>query len=342
VTVARKPPTRLSLSALVRCRWLPGSAGFCLVVEPAIDRLDPAGWAAGARSWIEATLLEAGALLFRGFALTDLPAFCAFLGAAGDPLLDYPERAATRQEVAPRVFTSTELAADQEIPLHHEMSYCRQWPGKLWFYCQRPPRAGGATPIASERAVTASLPQQIRAPMLERRLMYVRNYGDGFDSWQTVFQSDNRAQVEAYCHRAGLSCEWRGEERLRTRAIRPAMVSHPRTGEALWFNHAALFHESNLPPAVRQDLRRQFRPEEMPRNAFYGDGGPIDDQVVAALRAAYHLRAVRFDWLPGDVLMLDNVLAAHGREPFSGARSILVAMAELSPDGDPVPEGAWS
>jgi hypothetical protein len=30
----------------------------------------------------------------------------------------------------------------------------------------------------------------------------------------------------------------------------------------------------------------------------------------------------------GDILMVDNMLVAHGREPFSGPRKILVAMAE--------------
>ncbi|MFN2414368.1 MAG: TauD/TfdA family dioxygenase, partial [Pyrinomonadaceae bacterium] len=31
----------------------------------------------------------------------------------------------------------------------------------------------------------------------------------------------------------------------------------------------------------------------------------------------------------GDVMMLDNFLSSHGREPFAGPRRILVAMAEL-------------
>jgi len=37
---------------------------------------------------------------------------------------------------------------------------------------------------------------------------------------------------------------------------------------------------------------------------------------------------VSFPWQPGDLLMLDNMLVAHGREPFAGRREILVGMAE--------------
>jgi alpha-ketoglutarate-dependent taurine dioxygenase len=38
---------------------------------------------------------------------------------------------------------------------------------------------------------------------------------------------------------------------------------------------------------------------------------------------------VIFPWRQDDILMLDNFLVSHGREPFVGPRRILVAMAEL-------------
>lgn len=37
---------------------------------------------------------------------------------------------------------------------------------------------------------------------------------------------------------------------------------------------------------------------------------------------------VVFPWQTGDVLMLDNMLTAHAREPFQGPRKVVVAMAE--------------
>ena len=64
------------------------------------------------------------------------------------------------------------------------------------------------------------------------------------------------------------------------------------------------------------------------RTAHYGDGGRIPDEVMDHLRAAYRAASTRFDWERDDILIVDNMLAAHGREPFTGPRKIAVAMAE--------------
>jgi hypothetical protein len=67
-------------------------------------------------------------------------------------------------------------------------------------------------------------------------------------------------------------------------------------------------------------------------NTFYGDGTPIEAETLENIHAAYEQATVAFPWQPGDILMVDNMLVAHGRAPFSGPRRIVVAMAE--PFGD--------
>lgn len=61
-------------------------------------------------------------------------------------------------------------------------------------------------------------------------------------SWQTAFQTTSRAQVEAYCRANEIEYEWRGEDWLKTRQVRPAVARHPRTGDMVWFNHLTFFH----------------------------------------------------------------------------------------------------
>jgi alpha-ketoglutarate-dependent taurine dioxygenase len=67
---------------------------------------------------------------------------------------------------------------------------------------------------------------------------------------------------------------------------------------------------------------------EVPFNTFYGDGAAIEPTVMDEIRDAYDNETVKFDWERGTLLLVDNMLVAHGREPFTGDRKVLVAMAE--------------
>jgi len=326
----RRTAVRVSESELVKTGALPGNPPFPHVVKPAIDKLNAMSWAESNRDWVEARLLEHGAVLFRGFDLTGSQAFLDFCHAVSPDLLDYTERAAPRSEVQKQVYTSTEFPADQVIPLHHEMSYSHNWPTKLFFFCDLPAESGGATPLVSDRQIFDRIPEEIKRRFLEKKVMYVRNYGEGVDlSWREAFQTEDRSAVEDYLRRSHTEFEWRDGDRLRTRAVRQAVATHPKTGDTVWFNHAHMFHQSNLKPEVRNALLEEFAEDELPRNAFYGDGEPIPDAILDTIRGVYDAAAIAFDWQRGDVLMVDNFLMSHGRQPFSGPRRILVAMADL-------------
>ncbi len=69
--------------------------------------------------------------------------------------------------------------------------------------------------------------------------------------------------------------------------------------------------------------------EDLPRNVYYGDGSPIEDSVVEYLEKLYRKNAVSFPWRGRDVLMLNNMLVAHSRNPFVGERKIVVALGDL-------------
>lgn len=331
----RRKSVVLSRKELIKTRPLLDDQRMPLLVEPGLSDVDLVAWAEGHRDKVQQMLLDNGALLFRGFNIKSADEFRNFAAAVSPELLDYVERAAPRKEVAKNVLTSTEYPADQWIPLHHEMSYASCWPTKLFFYCDVAAEEGGFTPITDERETIKKIPAAIKDKFLEKGVMYVRNYGQGADMpWWEVFQTRDKAKVEAYLRETQTEFEWLSGDRLHTRMHRQVTATHPITGDTVWFNHAYLFHSSNMPESVRKALLEEFSPEELPRNSFYGDGTPIEDEVAETLRQIYLDNAILFSWQKGDIMILDNFLTAHGRSPFKGERKIYVAMSELYKNPD--------
>ncbi|MGK6311314.1 TauD/TfdA family dioxygenase [Variovorax sp. DT-64] len=317
--------------ALVRWSGLPGHDGFPALCEPALPGVSLPEWAGTQRQEIERRLLVHGAILFRGFAVASAAEFNQCVDAMSGGALEYRFRASPRTQIQNdlNVYTSTDYPQAESIFPHNEHSYSPVFPLHLFLYCELPALTGGETPIGSTRSLLARIRPEVRERFERRRIMYVRNYGEGFGlPWQTVFQTTERSGVEAYCRRVGIEPEWKSGDRLRTRQIGPALMRHPKTGEAVWFNHGTFFHELTLPAAVREQLRSEYEAEDLPQNTFYGDGSPIEPEAIAHLQALYQEVMVGFPWRKGDVLMLDNMLALHGRGPYTGPRRVMVAMAQ--------------
>ncbi len=291
-------------------------------------------WVAGRRALLDDWLAVRGALLFRGFADQSALALGDFMAAVGGELMAYRYRSTPRTLVGDRVYTATEYPRDHAIPLHNENAYQRIWPNRLAFQCVEPATRGGRTPIAFMPAVTWRIGAALFEEFTSRQVLYVRNYGLGVDlPWQTVFQAEDRGEVEAFCRMQGIVTEWGEDGCLRTRQVCQGSGRHPVTGEPLWFNQAHLFHISSLPEPVREDLLALFDASDLPRNAFFGDGAALDMDALDRVRAAFAAESFAFDWQAGDVLLLDNMLVAHGRESFEGSRRVLVAMG--APNGEP-------
>lgn len=281
------------------------------------------------RTQIEAHLRTRGAVLLRGFAVTSRLHFSTFAESFGHPLINYELGSTPRTALGAGVYTSTEYPAHRSIPLHNEQSYTRSWPMKLWFHCAQAAASGGETPIADSRRIYQRMPAHVRERFARDGLRYVRNFGAGLDvEWPRVFGTEDRAEVERICARRGIQLEWAADGQLRTIERVQAVAEHPHTGERVWFNQAHLFHISALPRDEREALIDICGMERLPRNVYFGDGSPIDDALLDEVRSVLQAERVSLPWQTGDVLMLDNMLVAHAREPYSGARKVLVAMAE--------------
>jgi alpha-ketoglutarate-dependent taurine dioxygenase len=314
---------------LIKTEFLQPGELFPLVIKPAASDVDLIDWAKNNRTSIETKLQQHGAILFRGFTEPLVSTFEQFaLGICPELFSEYGDL--PREGIGGKVYGSTPYPADQTIFFHNESSHLHRWPMKIWFFCVQPAQSGGETPIVDCRKVYQLLDPKLREKLAQKQLMYVRNYTDGLDvSWQEFFKTAHKTEVEQYCRQAGIEFEWKDGNKLRTRKRRPAIAKHPKTGEMVFFNQLPLHHISCLDPAVRNSLLSVFGEGNLPRNVYYGDGSPIEDSVMAEIQAVYQQATISFPWQAGDILMLDNMLAAHSRNPFVGPRKIVVAMGEM-------------
>jgi alpha-ketoglutarate-dependent taurine dioxygenase len=292
------------------------------LVEPASPGASLLAWARQHASELDRLLDASGALLFRGFAVGGTAGFGRVVEAAsGSGALSYLYQSTPRTAVGNRVYTATEYPPSEAIPLHNENAYQRVWPMRLFFFSVVVASSGGQTPLADTVRVTARIDADVLDRFEKRGVMYVRNYREGLDlPWQRVFQTEDRASVEAYGKAHDMAVEWLPNGELRTRQVCQGVALHPRSKQRVWMNQAHLFHVSSLGDEARDSLRALMREEEL-----------IEPDVLEHVRTAFSAEEVTFDWSSGDVLVVDNMRVSHGRRPFAGERRVLVAMSDPHP-----------
>ncbi|MDH3603316.1 MAG: TauD/TfdA family dioxygenase, partial [Candidatus Tectomicrobia bacterium] len=141
------------------------------------------------------------------------------------------------------------------------------------------------------------------------------------------FLTDDAREVEQFLRAHHYEYDWDAGDNLTYRYVLPAMVAHPQTGEELWFNQIPSHHASYF-KAHPSFVNADHDDDRYPFHCHDGEGTPFSDDLVAHVRQVEWRCAVAVTWQQGDVLILDNLLAQHGRMSFVGARRILVTMFE--------------
>jgi len=272
---------------------------------------------------------QCGALLFRGFDLSDAEDFRDCATALTGEILTFPEESSPRSRMADAVFTATDYSQEVPIQFHSEHSYAYEWPLKIVFGCLQPSRSGGRTLLADNRKVLHEIPRDLVATFIRRGILYVRHYSEHRGvRWQDAFGVTDLADLTAMCAQRGITIETAAGGAIQTRQSGPAVRRHPRTGEQVWFNHASVFNVASIEPGWLRDLMKAQPAEALVTQTYFGDGAEISDEIIGQIKGGYHRATLEpFDWVPGDVLLVDNMLLAHAREPYSGDRQVLVAMA---------------
>ena len=290
---------------------------------------DPATWAADHRDALRRVVSGNGSLLVRGLGLRDAAQVGAVLGRLTNlPTVD-TEPFAPRSVHGAGIHSSTPWPANQPMCMHHEGSYTLAPPGLLLFACLTAPTAGGATGVADATEVLDALPPDLVARFESTGWLLTRTFNDDIGaSVAEAFDTDDRSAVEAYCRAHGIEFRWTDDGGLQTRQRRAAVVRHPATGQRCWFNQVAFLSEWTLAPEIREYLVDVYGADGLPFNTAFGDGTPIDQDVVDEINRVYEERTAREPWQPGDLLLVDNIRTAHSREAYEGPREVLVGMAE--------------
>ena len=276
---------------------------------------------------VDAALADAGALLFRGFAVPDAQAFDAAVQGYGENGFTYLESLsnAVRMNVTERVFTANEAPPTTEIHLHHEMAQTPIYPSKLFFYCEIPPGKGGATPVCRSDWLAERLKAEDEALYAEFATKGVRythvmpgaedaTSGQG-RSWRSTLGVDDRTAAEARLTKLNYTWEWQDDDALK---VTTRVLSALRTlddGRAVFFNQ--------LIAAFRgwSDSRNTAD-----KSVTFGDGSPITVDDMAGVVALSEELTRDIAWQAGDVALIDNFLAMHGRRPFEGKRRVLASL----------------
>src|SRR5262245_3764820 len=289
---------------------------------------DAPRWAGEHRDALRAAVAAHGSLLIRGLGLRDAAGTEAVFRRLAS-LMTEKEAFAPRHRHSRCLYSSTKWPANQPMCMHHELSYTLEFPGLMLLACIAAPTEGGATLVADSPTVLDALPREAVERFERAGWMLIRNYNHDIGaSISEVFGTDDRTAIESYCRTNAIEFDWQAEGALRTRQRRSAVVRHPVTGERCWFNQIAFLNERTMDPEVREYLVDVHGEVGLPFNTRFGNGDPIGADVVKLINEAYAASTLREPWQAGDLMLLDNVRTAHGREPFKGPRDVLVAMGD--------------
>ena len=311
------------------------SLPFPLVLEPAGGDVDLIDWLKAHRPEFEQDLQQYGGLLLRGFGIDTVERFDSFMQCFDTTPLPYMFRSSPRAELDEKIrniYRSTSYPSDRSINLHNESSYSRVWGMKIAFCCLQPSAEGGETPIADSRRVLQTMDPALVAKFREKGVKYWRHLSPGLGMhWQEVFQTDKPEAAEEICRRNDINFEWKGDA-LFIDWVKPAVYSHPKSGEDTWFNHVLFFHRFSRYEELDFPYDEYLPDEYLSSQTFFGDGTEISFQEFAEIKRAYQENTISFPYLKGDIIFLDNMLAAHGRTPYKGDRTIATAIVEAAYD----------
>lgn len=280
---------------------------------------------------LEEKLINNGAIKFAGVSIDSLGDFQQIVDSISSRFFNYVDGNSPRLKLSGNVYTSTEYDKRQKITMHNELSYSAKWPNKLFFCCIQPAETGGETLIADSRAILQRMNKSIVSEIEQKGIVYIRNLHGGVGvgpSWQDTFETNDNKVLEDYCKASAIEFEWSENDNLRLKQRSKGIHEHRITREKLWFNQIDQFHPVHLGEDLYAELLTIYSPDEFPMYVTFGDGSLIDESMVKEILSTIEQVTIAPVWNKNELLIIDNELFSHGRNPYTGERKVLVAMSE--------------
>lgn len=297
------------------------------IIDVGEHRPELAGWIRSNRGWLESELASAGALVLKGANVATPEAFESAVSAISTEIYTQNGEHVAFNATG-TVQTPVFYPPESKILWHNENSFHHSWPARLFFSCISPSAEGGETPLVDSRLVYRRLSRSVREAFEQRGVRYVRNYVQGFGlTYEKTLNVMGREEAETFCQSNFMDYLWR-DDILCTSAARPATIEHPKTGETSFIAQGLHWHQACLPADIRESMREFYGEDLMPRDFLFGDGGRIEDAIIDELLAIYGELEYARPWEAGEIVVIDNMITAHARNPYVGKRLMLVALAD--------------
>lgn len=281
-----------------------------------------------AKEWIKTNLdalkkeLNAtGAILFRGFPVDSPQTYDAFFATFGYGNFTYKESLsnAVRINHTEYVFTANEAPKDVEIYLHNEMAQTPIYPNIISLFCESAAEEGGATAVCRSDLIydrlVAEMPEETNK-LEQMGIKYTTvmpsedapSSGQG-RSWKSTLSVDSVEQAEARLTNLGYSWVWNEDGSLAAQTGALPAIKSFEEGRKVFFNQIIAAYMGWK--GVRENPSKAL---------CYGDGSAFSKEFLEKIVEISRELAYDIAWQDGDVAIVNNHLAMHGRLPFKGDR----------------------